>query len=84
MEARTKRTYRLSSQAQSRVRELSSRYGLAESQDAVVEVAIDRLYRDVEARAEGDRWAEAARDPEFQKESSEIARAFGRDETWPA
>jgi hypothetical protein len=59
MDARTKRTYPLSPQGQARVRELSGRYGLAESQDAVVEVAIDRVYRDVEARAEGDRWAEA-------------------------
>ena len=84
MEARTKRTYRLSPQAQARVRELSSRYGLAESQDAVVEVAIDRLYRDVEARAEADRWAEAAGDPAFQDEVAEITRAFGRGETWPA
>jgi hypothetical protein len=84
MEARTKRTYRLSPQAQARVRELSSRYGLAESQDAVVEVAIDHLYRDVEARAEEDRWAEAARDLDFLDEAAEIARVFGRDETWPA
>jgi hypothetical protein len=83
MEARTKRTYRLSARTQARVKELSARYGVAGSQDAVVEAAIDRLYREVEAAAEGDRWAEAATDPTFRIEMGEIARLFDDAETWP-
>lgn len=83
VEARTKRTYRLSTRTQARVKELSARYGVAGSQDAVVEVAVDRLYREVEAEAEGDRWAEAATDPAFHSESAAIARIFDNAETWP-
>ena len=83
MEARTKRTYRLSARTQARVKELSAHYGVAGSQDAVVEAAVDRLYREVEAAAEGDRWAEAATDPGFQIEMGDIARLFDDAETWP-
>ena len=83
MEPRTKRTYRLSARTQARVKELSARYEVAGSQDAVVEVAVDRLYREVEAQAEGDRWAEAAGDPAFRRETAEIARLFDDAETWP-
>jgi hypothetical protein len=83
MEARTKRTYRLSARTQARVKELSGRYGVAGSQDAVVEVAVDRLYREIEAQTESARWAEAATDPLFRAESAEIARLFGDAETWP-
>lgn len=83
MEARTKRTYRLSARTQARVKELSSRYGVAGSQDAVVEVAVDRLYREIEAVAEGDLWAEAASDPAFRTEVADIARSFDDTETWP-
>ncbi len=83
MEARTKRTYRLSARTQARVKELSGRYRVAGSQDAVVEVAVDRLYREIEAAAEGDRWAEAAADPAFRTEVADIARLFDDAETWP-
>jgi hypothetical protein len=83
MEARTKRTYRLSARTQARVKELSGRYGVAGSQDAVVEVAVDRLYREIEAEAEGVRWAEAATDPAFRSEIAAIARLFDAAETWP-
>jgi hypothetical protein len=83
MEARTKRTYRLSARTQARVKELSARYGVARSQDAVVEVAVDRLYREIEAEAERDRWAEAATDPAFRIEIATIARLFDDSETWP-
>jgi hypothetical protein len=84
MEQRTKRTYRLSAQVQARVRELVARYGVAGSQDAVVETAVNRFYRDVEARAEADRWAAAADDPEFREEAADLARSFDGRETWPA
>lgn len=83
MEARTKRTYRLSSRTQERVRELASRYGVAASQDAVVEAAIDRLYRDVEAQAEADRWQQSATDADFRDEIAAIARSFDTGEAWP-
>ena len=83
MEPRTKRTYRISSRAQARVRELSSRYGVASSQDAVVEAAVDRLYREVEAQVEADRWGEAAADPAFRDEAAQIAREFEAAESWP-
>ena len=83
MEARTKRTYRLTARTQARVKELSARYGVAGSQDAVVEVAVDRLYREIEAQAEAARWAEAAADPAFRAESADIARLFRDAETWP-
>jgi hypothetical protein len=84
MEPRTKRTYRLSERAQSRVRELAGEYGIAGSQDAVVELAVDRLYREVEAEAEARRWAEAATDPAFRAEAADLEREFSGIETWPA
>jgi hypothetical protein len=83
VEARTKRTYRLSSRTQERVRELASRYGVAASQDAVVEAAVDRLYRDVEAQAEADRWQQSATDADFRDEIAAIARYFDTGEAWP-
>ena len=83
MEPCTKRTYRISTRTQERVRELSARYGVARSQDAVVEAAVDRLYREVEAKAEADRWTEAAADPEFRAEAEAIARVFDATEAWP-
>jgi hypothetical protein len=83
MDSRTKRTYRISARTQARVRELVARYGVAGSQDAVVEAAVDRLYREVEAQAEADRWTEAAADPEFRDEVARIARAFDAGEAWP-
>jgi hypothetical protein len=83
MELRSKRTYRISTRAQDRVRELTARYGVADTQDAVVEAAVDRLYREVEARAEAARWADAASDPEFRDEAAATARAFESAEAWP-
>lgn len=83
MEPRTKRTYRISTRTQARVRELSSQYGVATSQDGVVEAAVDRLYRAVEAEAEAARWSEAAVDPEFHEEASALAALFDRAEAWP-
>ena len=82
MEPRSKRTYRISTRTQARVRELASRYGVADTQDAVVETAVDRLYREVESRAEGDRWAEAAADEAFRDEAAQIARSFAAAEAW--
>ncbi|HET9345358.1 MAG TPA: hypothetical protein VFO05_06625 [Candidatus Limnocylindrales bacterium] len=80
---RTKRTYRISTRAQARVRELASRYGIAASQDAVVETAIERLYREVEAHAEADAWATAAGDAAFRAETAAIAALYDDTDTWP-
>ena len=79
----SKRTYRLTGRAQARVRELAARYSIAGSQDAVVELAVDRLYREVEAAAEAREWAAAAEDPEFRADVDQIAREFADAETWP-
>ena len=84
MSHRTKRTYNLSTETVERVRELSARYGSAPSQDAVVELAVDRLYREVREREEAEAWARAADDPEFRAEMRDIAEAFGDRDTWPA
>jgi hypothetical protein len=84
MEIRSKRTYRLSERAQARVREMAGEYGVGGSQDAVVELAVDRLYREVEAAAEAKRWAAAAADPAFTTEATDMEREFSGLETWPA
>lgn len=83
MEQRTKRTYRLSERAQGRVREMAGEYAVGTSQDAVVELAVDRLYREVEAAAEALRWESAATDPAFAREVSDLERSFSTAETWP-
>jgi hypothetical protein len=51
MSARTKRTYNLSSATVRRVREMAERYGVAPTQDAVVELAVDELERRLRRRA---------------------------------
>ena len=79
----SKRTYRLTERAQSRVREMAGHYSVAGSQDAVVELAVDRLFREVESTAEALRWEEAASDPDFRAEAEDLARAFADAETWP-
>ena len=84
MPPRTKRTYNLSQETVRRVRELASDYDAAPSQDAVVELAVDRLYRAAREQSEGDRWTAAATDPVFQQEVTEIAAAFDDAGPWPA
>lgn len=84
MEQRTKRTYRLTERAQARVREMAGEYAVGASQDAVVELAVERLYREVESAAEALRWESAATDPAFAREVSDLERAFSTAETWPA
>ena len=81
---RTKRTYNLSEQTVRRVRELAADYEVAPSQDAVVELAIDRLYRDAREQEEGGLWAEAASDPAFRREVAELATTFDDAGPWPA
>lgn len=84
MSTRTKRTYNLSSATVRRVRELAERYGAARTQDGVVDLAVERLYIEAEARAEAELWSAAAKDPEFRAEAAAIARDLDEPEAWPA
>jgi hypothetical protein len=83
---KVKRTYNLSEHTVRRVREISDRYGLARSQDAVVELAVDELERQLKYAEETGMWAAAADDPEFRDEVRELETSFrsADHETWPA
>jgi hypothetical protein len=80
---RVKRTYNLSETTLRRVRELAGEYGAAASQDAVVELAVDRLYAQMREQQEAAAWAAAARDPEFRAEMAAVATEMGDSEPWP-
>jgi hypothetical protein len=79
-----KRTYNLSVETVAHVRDLAGREGSATSQDGVVELAIERLYRDVRDQEEAALWSRAAEDPEFRAEVKAIAEVYRDRETWPA
>lgn len=81
MAARTKRTYSLRPETVARVRELAARYG--SSQDAVVDRAVEELERGHRSEVEAAAWARAAEDPDFRRESAEIAAIYDADR-WPA
>lgn len=66
-----------------RVRELAGEYGAARSQDAVVELAVDRLYSQIREQREAGEWEAAARDPAFRAEMSGLAADLGDGEAWP-
>lgn len=83
MPTRVKRTYNLDEATVRHVREMSSEYCVADSQDAVVELAVERLYRDAIDRAEAERWAAAATDPTFLDEMRTIASDLDEPEGWP-
>ena len=83
MTTRVKRTYNLDEATVRHVREMSSEYGVADSQDAVVEIAVERLYREALDRVERERWAAAAADPAFIAEVREIAADLDGDANWP-
>jgi hypothetical protein len=80
---RIKRTYNLEDVTVRHVRELSAEFGVADSQDAVVELAVERLNREAIDRVEGERWATAAADPTFVAEIRDIAADLDGDESWP-
>ena len=84
MTTRMKRTYNLDESTVRHVREMSAEYGLANSQDAVVELAVERLYRDALDRVESVRWAAAAVDPAFVAEMREVAADLDGEDAWPA
>ena len=83
MAERIKRTYNLSAATVRRVRELAGDYGVAKSQDAVMELAVDRLYSQLRDLEEDAQWATAAQDPEFRAEMSALAADLRDGETWP-
>lgn len=80
---RIKRTYNLAAPTVHRVRELAEVYGASPTQDGVVDLAVERLYLELRQQAEGDRWAAAAADPDFQREMREIQRDLSYAESWP-
>ena len=84
MASRSKRTYNLSETTIHRVRELSEEYGAARTQDAVVDLAVERLYVELREHAEAARWTTAAADPDFRAEVRQIARDLADAESWPA
>jgi hypothetical protein len=85
MPARVKRTYNLSSSTVRRVREMAEHYRVAASQDAVIELAVDELERRLRDAQEADSWEQAASDPGFVAEVSELEAAYrtADRETWP-
>ena len=83
MANRAKRTYNLSTESVRRVRELAADYGVAATQDRVVEIAIDRLYRDELEAREAAQWAVAANDPDFRAELAQISEVMRDGEEWP-
>ena len=86
MVSRVKRTYNLAPRTVHRVREMAERYGVAPSQDAVIELAVDELERRIREQQEADAWARAASDPLFQSEVAEVEGSYRAAdlETWPA
>ena len=85
MPSKVKRTYNLAPATVRRVRELTEDYAVASSQDAVIELAVDELDRRLRDAREGEAWAAAAADPDFQAEVADIAAAYqaADEETWP-
>ncbi len=84
MGTRTKRTYNLSPEAVAHVRDLANQKGSSISQDGIVEMAIDRLYREVREREEATLWARASEDPAFQAEMKDLTATYRDLESWPA
>ena len=80
---RIKRTYNLNVQTISRVKELASDYGVADTQDRVVEIAIDRLYAEKRDEEEAALWAAAAKDPAFKREMVAVREVMDDKAGWP-
>jgi predicted kinase len=86
MSSKVKRTYNLDPGTVRRVRELSEQYGVAPSQDAVVELAVDELERRLREQRESDAWAAATADNAYRAEVADLATAYetADRETWPS
>lgn len=83
MADRVKRTYNLSESTLRRVRELAGEYGVARSQDAVVDLAVERLYAEMREADEAAQWTRAAGDSEFRAEMAAIASDLADTDSWP-
>lgn len=79
-----KRTYNLNESTVRRVRELAGEYRVSETQDGVVEKAVERLYQEERARQEAEAWTAAAQDPAFMAEMTAVAHDFEDHDSWPA
>lgn len=86
MPTRVKRTYNLSSSTVRRVREMAEHYGVAASQDGVIELAVGELERRLRDAEEATAWEQAAQDPAFAAEHADLEGAYraADRETWPA
>lgn len=84
MPSKVKRTYTLSVEVVTHVRDLAGLMGANMSQDRVVELAVERLYREIREREEAAAWASASEDPEFRSEMRDIAAAYVGRESRPA
>jgi hypothetical protein len=64
---------------------MAERYGLASSQDAVIELAVDELERRLREEREAAVWEEAASDPAFVADVEDLEAAYraADRETWP-
>lgn len=82
---RTKRTYNLPERTVLAVRDLAATYGVASTQDGVIELAVDELSRRLREDEEGQLWDEAAASPAFRAEAADLAQAYrtADRETWP-
>jgi len=82
---KTKRTYNLSPQTIATVQTLVAERGIAPTQDALVELAVDELARHVREADEAEAWAAAASDPEFAAEVDALEALYrtADRETWP-
>lgn len=85
MSRRVKRTYNLSPATVHRVRKMAEEYGVASSQDAVVELAVDELERRLLETREAATWEAAAKDADFVREARDMEAAYrsADRETWP-
>ena len=86
MASRVKRTYNLAPATVRRVRDMAERYGVAASQDGVIELAVDELERRLRDERESEAWESAATDPAFAAEAEDLEAAYrsADRETWPA
>jgi hypothetical protein len=82
---KVKRTYNLSAETVSAVRELVERDHVAPSQDALVEMALRDFLLTVQHAEEACLFAQAAVDPELTAESALLEAEFktADRETWP-
>jgi hypothetical protein len=83
MGTKMKRTYNLSTEAVAHVRDLAAKGDAGTSQDGIVELAIERLYRERREHEEAVQWARASEDPAFTAEMNEVERTYRDLESWP-